>query len=105
VVVAITVLTVVDLLRVDDRYIQVVRYDEFFPVDPGIDALRARLAPGERVLTVGGVYSEGFLASYGVPEVFGYHGNQLRWYNDLTATTRGSLPARRPSSSSTGSGF
>ena len=84
VVVAITVLTVVDLLRVDDRYIQVVRYDEFFPVDPGIDALRARLAPGERVLTVGGVYSEGFLASYGVPEVFGYHGNQLRWYNDLT---------------------
>jgi hypothetical protein len=84
VVIAITVLTVLDLLRVDDRYIQVVRYDEFFPVDPGIDALRARLAPGERVLTVGGVYSEGFLASYGVPEVFGYHGNQLRWYNDLT---------------------
>ena len=84
VVVAITALTVVDLLRVDDRYIQVVRYDEFFPVDPGIDALRARLAPGERVLSVGGVYSEGFLASYGVPEVFGYHGNQLRWYNDLT---------------------
>ena len=84
VVIGITVLTVVDLLRVDDRYIQVVRYDEFFPADPGIDALRARLAPGERVLSVGGVYSEGFLASYGVPEVFGYHGNQLRWYNDLT---------------------
>jgi hypothetical protein len=36
------------------------------------------------VLTVGGVYPEGFLASYGVPEVFGYHGNQLRWYNALT---------------------
>jgi membrane protein YfhO len=36
------------------------------------------------VLTVGGVYPEGFLASYGVPEVFGYHGNQLRWYNELT---------------------
>jgi hypothetical protein len=84
VVIVFTVLTVLDLMRVDDRYIQVVRYDEFFPADPGIEALRARLAPGERVLTVGGVYSEGFLASYGVPEVFGYHGNQLRWYNDLT---------------------
>jgi hypothetical protein len=36
------------------------------------------------VLTVGGVYPEGFLATYGVPEVFGYHGNQLRWYNALT---------------------
>jgi hypothetical protein len=30
------------------------------------------------------VYPEGFLATYGVPEVFGYHGNQLRWYNALT---------------------
>lgn len=79
-----TSLTAIDLLRVDNRYIQVVRYDDFFPPDQGIQALRARLAPGERVLTVGGVYPEGFLATYGVPEVFGYHGNQLRWYNALT---------------------
>jgi hypothetical protein len=77
-------LTVLDLLRVNDRYIQIVRYDDFFPPDPGIEALRSRLVAGERVLTVGGVYPEGFLASYGVPEVFGYHGNQLRWYNALT---------------------
>ena len=84
VVLILTLLTAIDLMRVDDRYIQVVRYDEFFPQDPGIEALRARLGAGERVLTVGGVYPEGFLASYGVPEVFGYHGNQLRWYNDLT---------------------
>jgi hypothetical protein len=79
-----TGLTVLDLLRVDERYIQVVRYEDFFPQDPGIEALRARLVPGERVLTVGGVYPEGFLAVYRVPEVFGYHGNQLRWYNALT---------------------
>jgi hypothetical protein len=84
VAIVLTVLTALDLMRVNDRYIQVVRYDDFFPPDQGIEALRARLAPGERVLTVGGVYPEGFLASYGVPEVFGYHGNQLRWYNDLT---------------------
>jgi hypothetical protein len=77
-------LTVLDLLRVDSRYIQIVRYDDFFPPDQGIEALRSRLAAGERVLTVGGVYPEGFLATYGVPEVFGYHGNQLRWYNELT---------------------
>jgi hypothetical protein len=79
-----TALTALDLLRVDHRYIQVVRYQDFFPPDPGIEALRSRLVPGERVLTVGGVYPEGFLATYGVPEVFGYHGNQLRWYNALT---------------------
>jgi hypothetical protein len=82
--IVLTGLTVLDLLRVDERYIQVVRYEDFFPPDPGIEALRARLVPGERVLTVGGVYPEGFLAVYGVPEVFGYHGNQLRWYNALT---------------------
>ena len=87
VAIVLTVLTVIDLMRVDDRYIQVVRYEDFFPQDPGIEALRARLIPGERVLTVGGVYPEGFLATYGVPEVFGYHGNQLRWYNDLTRYT------------------
>ena len=87
VVIILTVLTAVDLMRVDNRYIQVVRYEEFFPQDPGIEALRARLIPGERVLSVAGVYPDGFLASYGVPEVFGYHGNQLRWYNDLTRQT------------------
>ena len=84
VVMILTALTVLDLLRVNDRYIQVVRYEDYFPQDPGIEALRGRLAPGERVLAVGGVYPEGFLAAYGVPEVFGYHGNQLRWYNALT---------------------
>jgi hypothetical protein len=84
VVALLTALTALDLIRVDDRYIQVVRYDDFFPPDPGIEALRSRLAPGERVLTIGGVYPEGFLATYGIPEVFGYHGNQLRWYNALT---------------------
>jgi len=84
VVIALIALTSLDLLRVDARYIQIVKYDDFFPPDPGIEALRARLAPGERVLTVAGVYPEGFLATYGVPEVFGYHGNQLRWYNALT---------------------
>jgi hypothetical protein len=87
VVIILTILTALDLMRVDARYIQIVRYDDFFPQDQGIEALRARLAPGERVLSVGGVYPEGFLASYGVPEVFGYHGNQLRWYNDLTRYT------------------
>jgi hypothetical protein len=87
VVTALTALTALDLMRVDNRYIQVVQYRDFFPDDPGIEALRARLAPGERVLSVGGVYPEGFLATYGVPEVFGYHGNQLRWYNDLTRYT------------------
>lgn len=83
-VVALIALTGLDLLRVNHRYIQVVRFDAFFPDDPGVRALGARLAPGERVLAVPGVYPSGFLAAYGVPEAFGYHGNQLRWYDDYT---------------------
>ncbi|HYF39759.1 MAG TPA: hypothetical protein VD930_08735, partial [Gemmatimonadales bacterium] len=84
VAIVLTVITALDLLRVDSRYIQIVSYNDFFPPDPGVEALRDRLVAGERVLSVGGVYPEGFLATYGVPEVFGYHGNQLRWYNALT---------------------
>lgn len=77
--------TVLDLVRVDDRFIQVVRFADYFPDDPGVKALKGSLAPGERVLALPGVFpTEGYLATYMVPEVFGYHGNQLRWYDQLT---------------------
>jgi hypothetical protein len=37
------------------------------------------------VLALGGTFpTEGHLATYGIPLVFGYHGNQLRWYDELT---------------------
>ncbi len=77
--------TVLDLLRVDARYIEVVRYDDYFPPDQGIETLRGSLGPGERVLAAPGVFpTEGHLAVYGIPLVFGYHGNQLRRYDELT---------------------
>jgi hypothetical protein len=79
------VTTAFDLLRVDARYLEVVRYGDFFPEDPGIAALKQNLGPGERVLALGGTFpTEGHLATYGIPLVFGYHGNQLRWYDELT---------------------
>jgi hypothetical protein len=77
--------TAIDLLRVDARYLEVVRYDDFFPEDPGIAALKQGLGTGERVLALGGTFpTEGHLATYGIPLVFGYHGNQLRWYDEFT---------------------
>jgi hypothetical protein len=82
-------ITAVDLLRVDAPYIQVAPYSQFFPEDPGFTALRQQLGPGERVLPFpnllpGGGLEGGYLATYGIPEVFGYHSNQLRWYDQLT---------------------
>ena len=76
---------VLDLLRVDARYVEVVRYDDYFPPDQSIETLRGSLGPGERVLAAPGVFpTEGHLAVYGIPLVFGYHGNQLRRYDELT---------------------
>lgn len=82
-------ITAVDLLRVDTPYVQVAPYTQFFPDDPGFEALRAQLGPGERVLPVGDVLhgggpDGGYLATYRIPEVLGYHSNQLRWYDQLT---------------------
>ncbi|HXI19431.1 MAG TPA: hypothetical protein VNH46_00015, partial [Gemmatimonadales bacterium] len=77
--------TVADLARVDSPFVEVVRYDQFFPDDPGITALRQSLGPGERALAFPGIFpTEGHLATYDIPQVFGYHGNQLRWYDELT---------------------
>ncbi len=88
-VLSLTAVTAVDLLRVDSHYVTVAPYDQFFPADPGLESLRQLLQPGERVLPglqtmPGGGREGGYLATYRIPEVFGYHSNQLRWYDQLT---------------------
>jgi hypothetical protein len=88
-VLTLTGVTAIDLLRVDAAYIQTAPFKEFFPDDPGLEALRQQLQPGERVLPLRGVLpgggpDGGYLATYRIPEVFGYHSNQLRWYDQLT---------------------
>lgn len=90
-VVTLTAVTAVDGLRVDARYIQVVPFEQFFPKDGSFDQLKQLLAPGERVLAMnssaifgGGGPEGGYLATYDIPEVFGYHSNQLRWYDQVT---------------------
>ena len=78
-------LTSLDLLRVDAPFVQAVPYDNYFPADPSMDWLKGQLGPGERVLPSDLVIrQQGRLATYGIPEVFGYHGNELRWYDAVT---------------------
>lgn len=83
-IITLLALTAVDELRVDDRFVAAAPFSQFFPDEPTIAELRSRLAPGERVFALPAVYPNGFLATYRVPEVFGYHGNQLKWYDAYT---------------------
>jgi hypothetical protein len=84
-IVGLLLISVVDLVRVDSPFVEIVRYDQFFPDDPGITALKQSLGPGERALAFPGLFpTSGHLATYDIPQVFGYHGNQLRWYDELT---------------------
>ncbi|HEU4570301.1 MAG TPA: hypothetical protein VFS07_07000, partial [Gemmatimonadales bacterium] len=85
-VAALLALSAVDGLRVDSRFVEAVPYASFFPDDPTLAQLRQRLAPGERVYALQ-TYRDGFLAAYRIPEVFGYHGNQLRWFDAFTRRT------------------
>jgi hypothetical protein len=89
-ILTLTAVTAVDGLRVDARYIQVAPFEQFFPKG-GFDQLKQVLGPGERVLAMnvsdilgGGGPEGGYLATYDIPEIFGYHSNQLRWYDQVT---------------------
>jgi hypothetical protein len=77
-------LTSLDLLRVNTPFVQAVPYASYFPVDPSMDWLKGQLGPGERALPSDFVIPQGKLATYFVPEVFGYHGNEPRWYDAVT---------------------
>jgi hypothetical protein len=77
-------LTAVDLLVADAPFVNALPYANFFPARPDYDQLKGLLGPGERVLPSDHVMRQGELATYGVPEVFGYHGNEPRWYDVAT---------------------
>jgi len=77
-------LSTVDLLRADEPFVRAIPYTQVFPDPASYDPLKALLGPGERVLPSDHVIPQGHLATYGIPEVFGYHGNELRWYDFAT---------------------
>jgi hypothetical protein len=77
-------LTTVDLLVANAPFVNAVRYTDFFPPRGDYDQLKGLLGPGERVLPSDHVIRQGSLATYGVPEAFGYHGNEPRWYDVAT---------------------
>jgi hypothetical protein len=77
-------LTTVDLLVANAPFVVARPYANYFPPRGDFDQLKGILGPGERVLPSDHVIRQGHLATYGVPEAFGYHGNEPRWYDVAT---------------------
>lgn len=73
-----------DLWRWDAKFIQNFDYQTYFQKDQVVDYLKQDKEP-YRALVIPGTYPmSNFLALYGIDEAFGYHGNELKRYDDFT---------------------
>ncbi len=84
-VVAVIVLLVVDLGRVDSRYISTTTPLEAFPSDPVVEHLTANLKPGARVfpLPEPGGYGQNELMTFDIPTLTGNQNFRLEWADRL----------------------
>lgn len=75
-------LPVADGVRFNHRFVEVVDPKIYFEPNPLSDFFLER--PGNyRVLNMENAVPRSFLPLFGIDVVTGYHGNQLRWYDDL----------------------
>jgi hypothetical protein len=73
-----------DLWRWDAKFIQNFDYQTYFQKDQVVDYLKQDKEP-YRALVIQGTYPmSNYLALYGIDEAFGYHGNELRRYDEFT---------------------
>ena len=76
------VLPIIDGTRFNSRFVHVVDPKTYFEPNELIEFFKAQ--KGEfRVMTLSRETSKSYLPQFGVEVVQGYHGNQLRWYDDL----------------------
>jgi hypothetical protein len=82
-------LVTADLWSIDRRFFEFSpRADALFQDDEVTRALRATQPP-YRVFDLAQAYPSSTLMAYRVPSVLGYHGNELRYYDDLGQKARG----------------
>jgi hypothetical protein len=77
-------LVVIDLWRVDLKFIETDEYSNYFRKNPVVDFLEKDTERFRTLVLPGTLGGENFLALYDIPQVFGYHGNQLKRYNEFT---------------------
>ncbi len=81
-------LLVIDLWRVDIRYLDVRDPNVDFAPDPAIEYMQETLRPGERVFQpilpqLGRTYAQNQLMLHDIPSVMGVLNFRLRWYDEL----------------------
>jgi hypothetical protein len=78
----IAVVIIFDDVRMDRRFIQTIDFDQYYRRDPVVDFLHSQPGP-LRVLAPPRGFPTNYFALMKIPEMTGYHGNQLRTYNDF----------------------
>jgi len=83
IILVLSVITLVDLWRVDSQFIQVVSPENYFSRDAAVSFLKQQ--PGKfRVFPVPGTYPQNHLAFHALEEITGHHGNELRRFREFT---------------------
>lgn len=85
-ILALGALVFLDGSRMNHKFIKTIDLDRFFPHEPVVDFLKAQPQP-IRVVAPPGGFRTNYFALNGIAEMTGYHGNQLRAYNDLLGGT------------------
>jgi len=83
-IICIGCLLVIDLWRIDFRFINNFDYFDFFRKDPVVDFLKKDPDRFRVMVLPGTLRGQNVLALYDVAQVFGYHGNQLKRYDEFT---------------------
>jgi len=80
-------MTMVDGIRFNSRFITTYDQRQEFVPSPLTTYLNS-MSGQFRVLNIGSAVPEDYLPYFGIEVVTGYHGNQLRWYDDLLGGPR-----------------
>jgi len=78
------ILLFLDLWRWDAKFIQNFDYHTYFQKDQIVDYLKKDKEPYRTMVLEGTYPSNNYLALYGIEEVKGYHGNELKRYDEFT---------------------
>jgi hypothetical protein len=77
-------LVLIDSWIMEDRkFIRPVDYRPYYVKPPGIAFLQSQPGPFRSFVLPGTMPNQNSLAMFGLDQVAGYHGNQLRWYNQF----------------------
>ncbi len=82
-VVAVLAVIVLDLWRVDSRYLSTVEAEAVLEPDPAMLALQDRVQPGQRVWALPGSFAPNDFMYFGVSSATGSQKFLLRWYEHL----------------------